>query len=143
MKSQKPKSKTVRTRRQANSAPPAPTASPVPPPSDGDLSQELRELGELFKRAVKVARENPHVRDFESKITHAVSDLGARIDSAAQSAKEPLKNVGAQVKHAAQTYKESGAPEDFARGIAKSVRIVNERIRRAVEEMEKNAEKNA
>ena len=111
----------------------------TPLPSDDDLSQELRELGELFKRAIQIAREHPHVKDFQTKITQAVSDLGARIDTAAQSAKEPIKNMGAQVKQAAQTYKETGAPDDLARGIAKSVRLVNEQIRRAVEEMEKKA----
>ncbi len=106
-------------------------------PSDADLSQELRELGELFKRAVRLAREHPQIKDFDQKISQAVSNLGARIDSAAQSAKEPIKNVGAQVKQAAQAYKETGAPEDFARGIAKSVRLVNEQIRKAIDEMEK------
>jgi hypothetical protein len=106
-------------------------------PSDADISQELRELGELFKRAVQVAREHPQVKDFETKITQAVNDLGARIDAATQSTKEPLKNVGTQVKQAAQSYKDTGAVEDFARGIAKSVRLVNEQIRKAIEEMEK------
>jgi len=105
-------------------------------PQDADISQELRELGELFKRAVRVAREHPHVKDFDQKISQALNDLGARIDAATQSAKEPLKNVGAQVKQAAQAYKDTGAPEDFTRGIAKSVRLVNEQIRKAVEEME-------
>ena len=107
---------------------------------DAELSQELRELGELFKRAVKVAREHPHVKDFDQKISQAISDLGARIDAAAHSAKEPLKKAGAQVKQAAQAYQETGAPEDFARGIAKSVRLVNEQIRKAIEEMEKKRE---
>lgn len=104
---------------------------------DADLSQELRELGELFKRAVQVARAHPHVKDFETQITRAVGDLGARVDQATQNAREPIKKAGAQVKQAAQTYKETGAPEDLARGIAKSVRLVNEQIRKAIEEMEK------
>jgi hypothetical protein len=111
----------------------------TPPTSDGEISQELRELGELIKRAVKVAREQPHVKDFETKITQAVSDLGARMDQATQSAREPIKKAGEQVKQAAQTYKETGATEDFARGIAKSVRLVNEQIRKAIEEMEKGS----
>ena len=106
-------------------------------PQDGELSQEMRELGELFKRAVQVARANPHMKDFESKITQAVNDLTTRIEAATQSAREPIKKAGAQVKQAAQTYKESGATEDFARGIAKSVRLLNEQIRKAIEEMEK------
>lgn len=100
-------------------------------PQDVDLSQELRELGELFKRAVRVARENPGVKDFETKIAHAVSDLNTRIDQATQSAREPLEKTGAQVKQAAQTYKDTGATEDFARGFSKSVHVVGEQIRKA------------
>ena len=111
----------------------------APQPSEADVSQELRELGELFKRAVRLAREHPHVKEFDQKISHAVSELGARIDSAAQSTKEPLQNVGAQLKQAAQAYKDTGAPEDFARGIAKSVRLVNEQIRKVIDEMEQNS----
>ena len=108
-------------------------------PPEADISQELRELGELFKRAVRVAREHPNFKEFEQKISHAVTDLGARIDAAAQSAKEPLHNIGTQFKQSAQAYKETGAPEDFARGIAKSVRLVNEQIRQAIEEMEQKS----
>lgn len=108
------------------------------PPQDANIAQELRELGELFKRAVQAAREHPNVKDFDQKISQAMNDLGAQIDSAAQSAQEPLKNVGAHVKQAAQAYKDTGAPEDFARGIAKSVRLLNEQIRKAIEELEKS-----
>ena len=106
---------------------------------DAELSQELRELGELFKRAVRVARGHPNVKDFDQKITQAMSDLSARIDQVTKSATSPLKNVGAQVKQAAQAYKETGAPDDFARGIAKSMRLLNEQIRKAIDEMEKDA----
>lgn len=105
-------------------------------PLEPDISQELRELGELIKRAVQAAREHPHVKDFDQKISHAVSDLGSKIDAAARSAHEPLQNVGTQFKQAAQTYRETGAAEDFARGIAKTVRLVNEQIRKAIEEVE-------
>jgi hypothetical protein len=113
------------------------------PPPDSSIAQELRELGELFKRAVQAAREHPNVKDFDQKISQAMNDLGAQIDSAAhsaaQSAQEPLKSVGAHVKQAAQAYKDTGAPEDFARGIAKSVRLLNEQIRKAIEELEKGS----
>lgn len=109
------------------------------PSPEADISQELQELGELFKRAVQVARAHPHVKEFETKITHAVNDLSTQIGSATQGAREPLKKAGAQVKQAAQTYKESGASEDIARGIAKSVRLLNEQVRKAIEEMEKGS----
>jgi methyl-accepting chemotaxis protein len=109
------------------------------PTPDADLSQELRELGELIKRVVQTARAHPHVKDFDQKISQAVGDLSARIDAAAQSTREPLKTVGAQVKHAAQAYQESGAADDIARGIAKSMRLLNEQIRKAIDELEKGS----
>ncbi len=99
-------------------------------PQDVDLSQELRELAELFKRAVRVARENPNVKEFEAKISQAVSDLNTRIDHATQGAREPLDKAGERVKQAAQTYKETGAPDDFARGFSKSAHLVGEQIRK-------------
>lgn len=100
-------------------------------PQDADLSQELRELGELFKRAVRVARENPSVKDFESKIAQAMHDLNTHIDHATQSARDPLEKAGSRVKQAAQTYKDTGATDDFARGFSKSAHLVGEQIRKA------------
>lgn len=109
------------------------------PSQDTDIAQELRELGELFKRAVRAAREHPNIKDFDQKISRAINDLGTQIDAAAHSAQGPIKNVGSAVKQAAQTYKESGAPDDIARGVAKSVRLLNEQIRKAIEELEKSS----
>ncbi len=99
-------------------------------PQEADLSQELRELGELFKRAVRVARENPSLKDFETKISQAMRDLNTHIDQATQSAREPIEKAGSRVRQAAQTYKDTGAPDDIARGFSKSAQVVGEQIRK-------------
>lgn len=114
------------------------------PPSEVDLAQELRELGEQLKKAIRVARDHPQTKEFERQISQAVNDLGAQIDRAVKSAKEDerVKKVGEQVKQAAQSVKEGGAPEDIARGLAKGVRALNEQIRRAVEEAETGTHEN-
>jgi methyl-accepting chemotaxis protein len=99
-------------------------------PQEAELSQELRELGELFKRAVRVARENPNMKEFETRIAQAIRDLNTHIDRATQSAREPLEKAGSRVKQVAQTYRETGAPEDIARGFSKSAHVVGEQIRK-------------
>jgi len=115
-----------------------------PQSQETDLAQELRELGEQLKRAIRAARDHPHTKEFERQISQAVTDLGAQIDRAVQSAKgdERVKKAGEQVKQAAQSVKESSAPEDIAHGLAKGVRALNEQIRRAVEEAEKATREN-
>jgi len=113
-------------------------------PQEIDLAQELRELGEQLKKAVRVARDHPQTKEFERQITQAVTDLGAQIDRAVQTAKEDarLKKASEQVKQAAQSVKESGAPDDIAHGLAKGLRALNEQIRRAIEEAEKSTHEN-
>ena len=179
-----------------------------PQPQDDDLSQELRELGELFKRAVRIARDNPQLKDVEQKLSQAMSEVGTQLDRATQTAKEkvpearervkqaaqtakekvpaararvkkvaqaakdrvpearervkqaaqtakskvpvekmservkvPMDKVTGRVKQAAQAFKETGAPEDFARGLAKTLRMLNEQVRRAIEDIEKSSRK--
>ncbi len=114
------------------------------PPQEVDLAQELRELGEQLKKAIRVARDHPQTKEFERQIAQAVTDLSAQIDRAVKGAKEGerMKKVGEQVKQAAQSVKEGGAPDDIARGLAKGVRALNEQIRRAVEDAEKSTREN-
>jgi ABC-type amino acid transport substrate-binding protein len=109
-----------------------------------DLAQELRELGEQLKKAIRVARDHPQTKEFERQISQGVADLGAQIDRAIQNAKEDehLKKASEQVQQAAQSVKESGAPDDLARGLAKGVHALNEQIRRAIEDAEKAAREN-
>ncbi len=109
------------------------------PPQEVDLAQELRELGEQLKSVIGAARDHPHTKEFEREISRAVSDLGAQIDRVIQNAKtdERVRKAGDQVKQAAQSVKESGAPDDIGRGLAKVVRALNEQIRRALEDAER------
>ncbi|MDE3089041.1 MAG: hypothetical protein KGJ80_06625 [Chloroflexota bacterium] len=113
-------------------------------PQEVDLAQELRELGEQLKTAIRVARDHPQTKEFERQIARAVSEMSAQIDRAVKAAKEDerVKKAGTQVKQAAQSVKESGAPDDIARGLAKGVQALNEQIRRAVEEAEKATREN-
>lgn len=108
-------------------------------PQEIDLAQELRELGEQLKKAIRVARDHPQMKEFERQISQAVAELSAQIDHAINGAKEDerMKKAGEQVKQAAQSVKESGATDDIARGLAKGVQELNEQIRRAIEETEK------
>lgn len=109
------------------------------PPQEFDLAKELGELGEQLKKAIQVVRDHPQTKEFERQISLAVSDLGTQIDHAIRSAGQDdhVKKAGDQVKQAAQTFKESGAAEDIAHGLAKGVRALNEQIRRAIDEAEK------
>ena len=110
-------------------------------PQQFDLAQELRELGEQIKRALQVARDHPKTKEMEQDIVQAMNNLEAEIRRALKSAQEneSVKKAGAQVKQAAQSVKESGAPDDIARGIAKGVRTLNEQIRKAIEDAEKSS----
>lgn len=112
-------------------------------PQEVDLAQELRELGEQLKKAIRVARDHPQLREFERQISQAVADLSAQIDHSVRGAREDerVKKAGEQVKQAAQSVKESGATDDIARGLAKGVQALNEQIRRAIEEAEKTDRK--
>jgi uncharacterized phage infection (PIP) family protein YhgE len=114
------------------------------PPQEVDLAQELRELGEELKRAIRVARDHPQTKEFERQISQAVADLSAQIDHAVKSAKEDerIKKASEQVKQAAQSIKEGNAPDDISRGLAKGVHALNEQIRRAIEEAEKTTREN-
>ena len=114
------------------------------PPQEVDLAQELRELGEQLKKAIRVARDHPQTKEFERQISQAVSDLGAHIDRALNATKgdDRVRKAGDQFKQAAQSVKQSGAPDDIARGLAKGVRALNEQIRRAVEDAEKVTREN-
>lgn len=111
------------------------------PPSESDLTQELRELGEQIKRAFVVAREHPKTKEFEQQVVKAINDLEVELQRAAKSAGEnaSVKQAGDQVKHVAQSVKESGAAEDVLRGIAKGMRALNEQIRKAIEDTEKSS----
>ncbi len=105
-----------------------------------DLAQELRELGQQLKELVGAATQNRRTKEYEEKISRAVQDLSTQIDRAVKSAKESkpakkVKKAGGHVKETAQAWKESGAREDIERGLAKSVRVLNEQIRRAVAEL--------
>lgn len=113
----------------------------TPEPQPFDLAQELRELGEQIKRAFVVAREHPKTKEVEQEITKAFNDLQAEIQRALKTAQEneSLKKAGEQVKQTAQAIKESNAPDDLARGIAKGVRALNDQIRKAIEEAEKKS----
>ena len=111
------------------------------PPQEFDLETELHELGEQIKRAFQVAREHPKTRDLEHQVAQAVADMQVEVKRAVDSARanEQLKKTGEQVKQAAQSLKESGAPDDIARGIAKGVRALNDQIRKAIEDAEESS----
>ncbi len=108
-------------------------------PQPVDLAQELRELGEQIKKAVLVAREHPQTKEAERQIVQALNDLGAEIDRAVKSVQthEPVKKAEEHVKQTAQSFKDSGALDDIASGIAKGVRALNEQIRKAIDAAEK------
>jgi len=110
-------------------------------PQEFDLAHELRELGEQVKRALQVAREHPKTKEMEQDIVQAIRNLETEIQRVVKTAQEneSLKKAGEQVKQAAQSVQGSGAPDDIARGIAKGVRVLNEQIRKAIEEAEKSS----
>lgn len=111
-------------------------------PEEVDLAQELRELGQQLKKAIGIATQYRKAKEFEQKISQAVQELTAQIDRVVKAAAEratvePIKKAGERVKETAQAFKESGVKDDFERGLAKSVRVLNQQIRRAIEEAEK------
>jgi hypothetical protein len=114
-----------------------------PQPQEYDLVQELRELGEQLKVIVRVARDHPHTKEFERQISQAVHDMGEQFDRAVHAAShdEQMKRAGEQIKQVAQSIKESGAPDEISRGLAKGVRSLNEQMRRAIEEADQSAHK--
>ena len=113
--------------------------SSQPPIQETDLAKELRELSEQIKRAFQVARDHPKTKEFESQVTKAINDLEIEIQRAVKGASEhdAVKKAGEHVKQTAQSIKESGAPDDILRGIAKSVQALNEQIRKAIDDAEK------
>ncbi len=110
-------------------------------PDELSLVQELRELGRQIKDAVRVAREHPQTKEFERQVNQAVNDLSADIDRAVRSAQgdEKVQKAGTQVKQAADSLRGSTAGQDIERGLAKGMRALNEQIRRAITEAEKQS----
>ena len=112
-------------------------------PQEITLAEELRELARQIKEAIRVAREHPQTKEFERQVSQAVNELSVHIDRAVKAAKEDehvkraAETTSAQVKQAAQTFKESGAKEDIERGLAKGLKALNEQISRAIAEAEK------
>ncbi len=112
-----------------------------PSPEPFDLAQELRELMQQLKEAVRVAREHPQTKEFERQISLAVTELTAQIDRAVRVAKEDehVRHVESQVKETAEAIKAGQAKEQVEQGLAKGVRSLNEQIRRAVKEADEAA----
>ncbi len=110
-------------------------------PTEFDLAQELRELGEQIKRALQVAREHPQTKEFERQVTQAVRDLSTETERVITNARadERVQKAKAQVEDLAQSVREGGARQDIERGLAKGVRALNEQIRQAIEDAEKAA----
>ncbi len=108
-------------------------------PEESSLVQELRELGRQIKEAVRVAREHPQTKEFQRQVNQAVNQMSVDIDRAFHSAQrdEHVQKAGAQAKQAAQSFRESGTGQDIERGLAKGMRALNEQIRRAIVEAEK------
>lgn len=110
-------------------------------PDEFSLAQELRELGRQIKEAIRVAREHPQTKEFERQVAQAINELSADIDRALRSAQhdEKVQKAGTQVKQAAESVKTSGAGQDIERGLAKGMRALNEQIRRAIAEADKQS----
>ncbi|MCL4396274.1 MAG: hypothetical protein M1482_15990 [Chloroflexi bacterium] len=110
-----------------------------PEPHEYDLIQELRDLGEQLKEIVRVAREHPHTKELERQISEAVHVMGDQFDQALNSAahEDHVKRAGEQIKQVTQSIKESGAPDEISRGLAKGVRALNDEMRRAIRQADK------
>ncbi len=112
--------------------------------NDLHLADELRQMGQQLKELVQAATEHRKTKELEEKITQAVHDLSAQIEGAVRQADasaqgQRVKTAGEEIAKTAQKWSESGAREDLERGLAKSVRALNEQIQRAVEEVRKGA----
>ncbi|MBI3537190.1 MAG: hypothetical protein HY070_06505 [Chloroflexi bacterium] len=103
------------------------------------LADELREMGQQLKDLVRATAEHPTTKELEEKIARGVKEMSAEIDRARARAKatETAQAAGAELKKRAQTLKDSGAKEEIERGLATSVRGLNEQIRRAIAEIKK------
>ena len=111
---------------------------------DSKLADELREMGKQIKDLAHAAAEHPKTKEFEEKISQAVKDMTHEIDGAMARAQasEPgqrVKKAGEELIKTGQAWKDSGAPEEIARGLAASVQILNQQIRRAVDELKKES----
>ena len=110
--------------------------------NDLRLADELREMGQQLKELIKATSEHPKTKEIEEKITQAVRDMGEQIDRAVERGKaseqgQRAQAAGEELGQTAQRWKEGGARDDLERGLAKSVHVLSEQIRRAVEALRK------
>ncbi len=114
--------------------------------NESRLADELREMGQQLKELIKATSEHPKTKEIEEKIIQAVRDFGEQIDRAVERAQtseqgQRAKAAGTELGQTAHKWKESGARDDLERGLTKSVQVLSEQIRRAVEEIRKQAPK--
>ncbi|MGE5141024.1 MAG: hypothetical protein ACM3JD_16275 [Rudaea sp.] len=118
--------------------PTVPSESSVPStgaqPAETALSDEFREFGRQLSALLRVVRESPRARDLEQQVTQAMREMEHQVDDAVANARERarVEDWRGTLKGAAST-----AADETQRGLAKGLRVVNERLARTIQEAER------
>ncbi len=114
----------------ANAMVPVATA---PQSAEASLSEEFRVFGKNLTALLHALRESRQAKEIETEVTQAFRDVEHQFTEAMNTAQQRLKeqNLKDTLVGAAQT-----ASDETARGLAKGLRMVNERMAKMVQETE-------
>ncbi len=106
----------------------------APQSGEASLSEEFRVFGKNLNALLHALRESRQAKEVETEVTQAFHEIERQFTEGMNTAQQRLKeqNLKDTLKGAAQT-----ASDETARGLAKGLRLVNERMARVVEETEK------
>lgn len=108
-----------------------PTAIPGEARREPNLSDEFREFGKQLTALLKSVRESPRAKEIEQQVTQAMREMEREVNQAMETARvrAQQQNLKDTLKGAAAT-----AADEAQRGLAKGLRVVNEKLAQTVQE---------
>ncbi len=108
-----------------------PTGGPAEPRREPNLSDEFREFGRQLAALLKTVRESPRAKEIEQQVTQAMREMEREVNQAMETAR-----VRAQQQSFKDTLKGAAATaaDEAQRGLAKGLRVVNEKMAQTVQE---------
>ncbi len=107
---------------------------PAPQSTESGLSEEFRVFGKNLNALLHALRESRQAKEIETEVTQAFREVEHEVTEAMTTARQRMKDqdLKGTLKGAAQT-----ATDETVRGLARGLRLVNDRMTRMVQETEK------
>lgn len=105
----------------------------------GDLSDELKRLGEQLGETVKAAWESDVSRNIQRQLSEGLEQMAQELNRASQRAaeSEEAERLKAQARRVADTARESDIGRELREGLVTGLREMNRALDRAIERMRK------